>query len=160
MFCEQCGAQIAGGARFCESCGAPVPGAVEALVIPAPLVATVTISDEPPEALRQAQRPVGYAVAHSMTEAAAIDMERAEEWSCWDDERHPIYNGSRWLRRYAEREDRKYDGTESTWVVSPDGAIGVVGEPGDFEEGDVNWWLFTPAVPWRDLPRWQRDIGW
>ena len=76
MFCERCGAKLADGARFCESCGAPVPGMMAPLIIPAPPGATVTISDEPPAELWS--RNSGYVVAHSMTEAVGIAMERTE----------------------------------------------------------------------------------
>lgn len=103
-------------------------------------------------------------MAHSMTEAAEIASTRAYEWSSWDDARRPIYNSKRWLMRRAAREDKKYGGTELDWVVSPDGAIGVLGDAESAEYAqdgprDVEWWFFTPHQAYEDLPRWRGDIG-
>lgn len=165
MFCEQCGARLSDGARFCEQCGAPVVevaprGDAVSFEIPVPQGATVTISDEPPAEFFAGDTG-NYARASSLTEAAQIAARRAEEWCPWDDARRPLYHDERWLMRKARQEDRRYDGTHMPWLVSPDGAIGVIGEEGDFEEygRDIEWWYFTPAVPYADLPISRREIG-
>ena len=173
MFCEQCGARLEAGARFCERCGARVVALtgqevpLEPLVIPAPPGATVTIADEPPAgpwpessaaAYAAEGRPSGYTRASSLTEAAGIAAERASEWCPWDDAHRPVYNSERWLMKKARVEDRKYGGTSTDWVVSPDGAIGYEDDVDEWGH-DVEWWCFTPAVPYEDLPKNRRDLG-
>ncbi len=185
MFCRECGRQLPDYARFCDGCGAQVYS-VSADVAEHEI--TVTQSDydmamdtSGPAPVRYvddddkideygASDDVQYIVVHSYTKAAQIAMARgAKEWrrayegeeemECEDC--YPDTSIAK-LMKMAEKEDQsnKKHGIRCSYVVSPEGAIGILVDEDDEPdlEQDIYWQVYTPERTLRYLPMWRNEI--
>ncbi len=145
LICAYCGAEFEAGAERCPYCNA------------------VTLNAQ---TLNSGQQKAGgkYTITRSMVRAAHIAIERNTQWSYWDYSVKPIWEDAKYILKSAEKEDKRLSRTDegqTRYIVSPDGAIGYLGETGvsEFDNGgDTDWIWYTPEKVINELPIWQSQM--